>query len=194
MPLHPPKSNAPDDAIWWRFKNQSRVTHLLVALGGFAVWFGVYAYWLDGVAGDLHFAAAESPAAIVARQEAIRVASVACWVWFSLAFMVGKGGPFLNTIIYPVLALVFGPLVTSLAVSGSVPDTLYSSTKSAIHPIFVVDAISLLVLGMFVCLVLVGGFLVVIHFVTGTGEAWAEKHMPEAYHEIELENPEKWED
>lgn len=193
MRVTPPTEDVPDDVIWWRFKRQTALSHLLVVAGGFLVWGLVYLYWLDAVVQVLEFGIAESPEAVVARQQAIRSASTACWVWFSVAFMFGKGGPFLNTTIYPVIAVVFGPIATSLAVWGEVPENLYSLTDSAVHPAYIIDGISFFLPGIIVSGVLVGGFLLASTYITGTIEEWAEKHMPDAYHEIEIENPERWE-
>lgn len=57
----------------------------------------------------------------------MRAASAACWLWFSLAFIVGKGGPFLNTVFYPLGALLFGPYMTALTANGRLPAEMYTA-------------------------------------------------------------------
>lgn len=192
MPSHPPEIDVDDEDVFWvRFADQTRVEHLLVVLGGFAAWFGTYAAWLDLAWGTIQYAGGETASAVAARQEANRVATVACYVWFSLAFMVGRGGPFLNTTLYPMTALVLGPWATGAAIGGRV--TVSITEGSPTSGTLVVDALGMFLPGALVGLALVGGFLLVIYFVTGTGPEWGRRHLPEEWHEIELENPEEWE-
>lgn len=191
MPTHPPEVDAPDDYMWWRFENQTRLGHALVALGGVAVWVGAYALWLDAAWGTSQLMVVETAEAAAARRDAMQVATTACWLWFSLAFIVGKGGPFLNTMIYPIVLIVTGPWVAALVVYGTTPGSI--SGGSPFSGTFVVDVFAIFLPGILLSILLVGGFLFVIYYVTGTGPEWEEKHMPDAWHEVELENPGKWE-
>lgn len=171
-----------DGTLWWRFDDQTWIGHALAAFGGFAVWVGTYAFWLAVMQGGLDLLTAEGTAEIAARHEAMTVATVACYVWFSVAFMLGKGGPFLNLTIYPVVSLAFGPVVTSLVVTGWVAGS-FSTGSTFASPTFVADVVTVLVPGLVVGGSLVAGFLVVIFYVTGTGPEWEDRHMPEAWHE-----------
>ncbi|WP_225335552.1 hypothetical protein [Halomicrobium urmianum] len=191
MPAHPPEVDVPDDVFFWRFKNQTRLGHALVALGGVAVWIAVYTYWLDATWGTPQLMIVETGEAAAARRDAMRMATTACMAWFSLTFMVGKGGPFLNTVTYPIVLIVTGPWAAALVVYGTTPGSI--SGGSPISARFVVDGFAMFLPGALLTIALVGGFLLVIYFVTGTGPAWEEKHMPDAWHDLELENPEKWE-
>ncbi len=185
MPAHPPDVDAPDDTLWWRFRGQSRFGHALVALGGFVVWAAAYAYWLDAAGGGLWLVVAESGEAVVLRREAMQVASAACWLWFGLAFTIGRGGPFLNTAVYPLLAIVLGPFAVSLAVAGQFPGSFTGGPP--VSGTLILDSIAIFLPGALLGTALVGGFLLVSYFVTGTGPAWEEKHMPEAWHEYKAE-------
>lgn len=184
MPAQPPDVEAPEGFFWWRFRGQTRLGHALVALGGFAVWAATYAYWLDA-AGGLWLVVAETAEAAVLRREAMQLASVACWLWFGLAVVIGRGGPFLNTAVYPLVALVLGPFGVSYAVAGQSPGSFTGGPS--VSGTLLLDSIAIFLPGALLGTVLVGGFLLVSYFVTGTGPAWEEKHMPEAWHEYKAE-------
>ena len=183
---HSPETDPADDALWWTFENQTIVGHALVALIGIAVWFGVYAYWLEAIAGNFQFATLGTPEAIQGRRTAWRAATTACYLWFSLAVLVGKGGPFLNTIVYPSIPFLLGPWITALVAFGSLPWGMFSTAPRWTGS-FIADAISIFLPGFLVTLVLVGGFGLFLHF-TGRSEAWTNKHMPEEYHQIEVDD------
>lgn len=88
-------------------------------------------YWLhlSVVGGGVEQAAASGPEALAARRAGIRVASATCWLWFSLAFTVGKGGPILNVSLYPAGALVLGPYLSALAYVGRLPPEMFTAAS-----------------------------------------------------------------
>ena len=166
---HSPETDPLDNVTWWTFKNQTILGHALVVLVGVAVWFGVYTYWLEAVAGNLQFATLGTPEAIDGRRAARGAASTACWLWFSIAFLIGKGGPFLNTFVYPATLLIVGPWITSLTAFGSWPRGSFT-TAPRWTGTYLVDAFSIFLPGFFVTVVVVGGFALLLHF-TGRSEA-----------------------
>ena len=181
-----PETDPLDNVAWWTFENQTIIGHALVALIGIGVWFGVYAYWLEAVAGSFQFATIGTPEAIEARLDARRAASTACWLWFSLAVLVGKGGPFLNTVIYPLVLLMTGPWITAFVAFGSWPQG-GPTTATRWSPAFIADGFSLFLPGFLLMMVVVGGFALLL-YLTGRSEAWTDKHMPEEYHQIEVDD------
>lgn len=182
----PDEKPEPDAVLWWTFRHQTWLGHALVVLGGFAVWMSAYALHLSVVGGDVALAAAGGPDALAARQAGIRAASVACWLWFSLAFTVGKGGPLLDVTLYPTGALLFGPYLTALVVVGRLPSEMYTAAGPT-SALFVADGVGIFLPGVLLSLAVLGAFLGVKTYVLGTHEAWADKHLPEPYHEYRAE-------
>lgn len=183
--LVPDEDVRPEGALWWTFRSQTPVGHALVVLGGLAVWMGTYALHLSVVGGSVELVAAGGPDAVAARRAGMRVASAACWLWFAIAFTVGKGGPMLDVSLYPAGALVFGPYLTALVAVGRLPPELFT-TASPTSAAFVVHGLGVFVPGFTLALAFVGTFLFVIVYVTGTHEEWAERHMPEAWFRMEV--------
>lgn len=178
----PPETDHLDDVVLWRFNDQTRLGHAVAALGGFALWIGTFAIWLEVLHGNVHVVVADRPAGIAARQEAMMVATVACYVWFSVAFMLGKGGPFVNLFVYPIVWSAIGPTVTALTVAGWVSGS-FSTGSTFASPVFILDVVRVFLPGLLVGSALVVGFLVGIFYVTGTGSEWEQRHMPEVWHE-----------
>lgn len=114
----------------------------------------------------------------------MRVAAIACWLWFGLAFVVGKGGPFLNTVLYPAVILVVGPWITSLAVFGTIPGSFLSGT--AYVSAYSASGLSIFLPGLLLGNAVAGGYLIVLYLL-GRSSAWADEHVPEEYHEIEID-------
>lgn len=152
----PPAADVPGNALLWTFENQTIVGHALVVLIGGAVWFGIYLFSLDA-AGSLSLATQGTSEALHARRDAVHLASIACWVWFSGAFIVGKGGPALNIVGYPIILMVTGPIVAALALFGGWPDGVLSEA-SVTSVTFLVDVIYMFMPGFLISLVLVGSF------------------------------------
>ncbi|MFB6236422.1 MAG: hypothetical protein ABEH81_08470 [Halopenitus sp.] len=187
----PDEELEPDDQpLWWTFRNQTVVGHALTVLAGWGVWMAVYWLHLSVVGGGVEQAAAGGPKALAARRAGIRVASAACWLWFSLAFTVGKGGPLLNVSLYPAGALVLGPYLSTLAFVGRLPPEMFTAA-SPTSGTFVVVGLGLFLPGFVLSLGVVGTFLGVITYVTGTQESWADRHMPDAYHEYKAKVEER---
>lgn len=172
----------PDGFVWWTFEEQTVVGHALTVIVGVAVWVGVYCYWLE-TAGNLEFAAIGSDQAIDVRHAAWQAASTACWLWFAVGILVGKGGPFRNGFVYPATLAVVGPWIVSLALFQSTPRGMHT-TAFYMSPQYVADAVSLVVPGMLLTLLVVAVFAWVLGKV-GRREAWERRHMPQAWHDYE---------
>lgn len=175
--------DVPDGVLWWTFTDQTWVGHAVVVVIGAIVWCGTYWFWLDAVAGGAHLLFAEGAAATAARQDAMRAAGTACWLWFSLAFISGKGGPFLNTVIYPTILLVLGPYLTGFATFGRFARGDFSAER-AVSVTFYADVVWIVLHGVAVVVLVIGGFLLVSTFVTGAVNEWADRHLPEEWHEV----------
>lgn len=178
----PEEVQPPGNVLLWTFADQSRVAHAVVFLGGLLVWMGVYLLWLRYVAGDTSVLVKGGPAAIVSRQAGIRAATVACYLWFSGAFMVGRGGPFLNLTLYPAGQIVGGVYLTPLLVFGRLPDRIFT-TAQLFGLKFMRDVILFFFPGFLVGLFVTGGFLTILVYVSDADEAWAERHLPPEYHQ-----------
>lgn len=176
----------PDGALWWTFRRQSRVGHALTVLAGLGIWMATYWLHLSIVGGGVEQAAAGGADARAARRAGVQVASVGCWLWFAVAFVLGKGGPGLNLSLYPIGALVVGPYVSALAFVGRLPPEMFT-TASPVSARFVAVAVAVFAPGFVLSLVVVGGFFLVSVFALGTFEAWSERHMPDDWHEL-MEN------
>lgn len=173
-------AHPPEGPLWWTFKHQTRLGHVLVVLAGLGVWIGMYVVWLEVVGGSFELAAATGAEARAARRGGMRAASVACWLWFSGAFVVGKGGPFLDIGVYPAGALVLGPYLTALAAFGRLPHEMFTAA-SPVSLRFIDLGIGLFVPGFLLSLVVVFGFLGIVTYVTGTHYDWAAKHAREEW-------------
>lgn len=179
----PDQELQPDGVLWWTFRRQSRVGHLIVVLSGLGVWMATYAMQLSMV-GGIGFSAAGGPEAIAARQASIPIATTVCWLWFSLAFMLGKGAPLLNVTLYPLGALLFGPYLTAWAVAGRIPPDMFMTVMPTSGR-FVVLTFMFFAPGFLLSLLVLGVFLGVKTFVTGNIDAWEGKHMPDEWHELQ---------
>lgn len=179
----PDEEIQPEGALWWTFTGQTRIGHVLVVLSGWGLWAAVYVLHLTRVGGSIELLVVGGPEALAARQAAITAATTACWLWFSLATMAGKGGPGLNISLYPLGALLFGPYLTALAIAGRSPPAVFTSADSPVSWTFLVDGLGLFMPGFLLSLVVLGVFLGVKTYVTGTIDAWEAKHMPAEWHE-----------
>lgn len=180
----PDEELQPKGALWWTFKRQTPVGHLLVVLSGLGVWMGTFALHLSLVGGGIELAAAAGPEALEARQAGIPVATAACWLWFSFAIVVGKGGPMLNVTLYPTGALVFGPYLTAMAAVGHLPPEMFT-TASPTSGRFIALGIGFFAPGFLLSVAFLGVFLGVKTYLTGAMDAWAAKHMPDEWHELQ---------
>lgn len=170
-------------ALWWTFRRQSLAGHVLTVLAGVGIWMAAYWMHLTLFGGGVEQVAAAEADARAARRAGARFASVACWLWFAVAFVLGKGGPGLNLSLYPTGALVVGPYASALAFAGRLPPETFT-TASPVSARFVAVTFGLFLPGFVLALVVVGGFFLSSVFVLGTFEAWSERHMPEAWHEL----------
>lgn len=179
----PDEDVTPDGALWWTFERQSRAGHALTVAAGLAVWMAGYWLYLSVGGGGLEQAAAGGPDARAARRVGARVATAACWLWFALAFVAGKGGPGLNLSLYPTGVLVAGPYLSALAFVGRLPPEVFTAAPPT-SVRFVAVVFGVFAPGFALALVVVGGFVLASAFVFDTFEAWSERHMPGAWHDL----------
>lgn len=92
------------------FAGETRRDQALVLLGGALACLVGYVAVALLVAGD------PSPAAGTGRRAASAGASAACWGYYALAFVRGRGGPVLDTFVYPLATV--GVVRTLLRVPG----------------------------------------------------------------------------
>ena len=95
------------------FEGQRWYHHVLLVLGGFAVWTGAYATMMY-VNGWVHLAGVDSPEALAARRTAARWALAVMVGYLMLFWLRGYGGFALSWMLYPAL------------ISGMIPDWIYA--------------------------------------------------------------------
>lgn len=169
---------------WWSFTDQTIIGHTATVLGGIGAFAAVYLLWLEMIAGDLSLLVASHPNAVTVRVNGMRAATVACYIWFSVAFMFGKGGPFRNFWLYPLLAIITGNnLLPGILFGDYLVDTFGPSGVPILNPDFTVNVMSFFLPGLLVGVVLTLGYIAVLTFVFGSQEEWVNRHMPEEYRE-----------
>ena len=90
------------------FKGQRWYHHLLLVVGGIAIWIGAYALIMDAM-GWTALASLDSAEAIRARRWAAAGAATTLGVFFTLALFRTYGGLGLSAFWYPILIFVFMP-------------------------------------------------------------------------------------
>lgn len=124
-------------------------------------------------------------AAFTARQDALRIATLACYAWFSIAFMVGKGGPLLNFWLYPVIGVFVALVAVPLALSGQLPTGMLGPGWTFADPRLVWAVVSFFVPGLLFGVGVTGAFLIVLTCVFEADDEWAARHMPPEWHELQ---------
>ncbi len=127
------------------FVGQRRLDHaLVIGAGLLAFWAGYFGAAVAFFGGTAALAPGTEVAG--ARRWAGVVGAMACWGWFSLAFVLAKGGPVLNATLYPVLTAGLAPIVGRWLVFGPAPGELRTGLLDfSLSPL--VDALLILLFG-----------------------------------------------
>jgi hypothetical protein len=183
---------SPDDLPWhrnplfWSFTDQTLLGHVATVVVGIGVFCANYALWSQWIVGDLSVVVASGSDASSARLVGLRIATIVSYVWFSIAFMIGKGGPLRNYWLYPLVSLLTGMYLLPLALFGRVPsDPLGTGAVTFLDVEFVFAVVGVFVPGFGVGLVFGFGFLGVVTYVLDREDEWAAKHLPPEYRRFE---------
>ncbi|QLG61077.1 hypothetical protein [Halorarum salinum] len=194
-------SQSPDELPWhrgpafWSFTDQTVIGHAATVVIGIGVFSAVYTLWLQLVAVDLTLLVSSHPGAASVRLAGLRAATIACYVWFSIAFMLGKGGPLRNYWLYPLVSLLTGVYLLPFALFQRVPaDPLGADSVTFADAGLIVAVISVFGPGFLLGLGFTFGFIVVLTYVLETEDEWVDQHLPSEYRLFERAAPEETND
>lgn len=190
--------SSPDDLPWhrnpafWSFTDQTVIGHAVTVVVGIGVLSAVYALWLQIVAGDLSLLVSSRPGAVSARIAGLRAATIACYVWFSAAFMLAKGGPARNYWLYPLVSLMTGLYLLPVVLFGRVPaNPLGTDSFTFADAELIVAVISFFAPGFLLGVGLAFGFIAVLTYVVEAEDEWIDRHLPPEYRIFERAAHEK---
>lgn len=167
------------------FADQSPIEHGFTVVGGVLVCAGVYFVSLDLLMGGIDVAISEAHEATALRRRSAAIAGVACFAYFSIAFIFTRGGPLLSFFFYPSLSIVFGlPLMTWL-LFGQSPQNLHTDGSFLFSPTFVRDGIWMGTPGIVTAFLIVGLWMLWID--NDALEEWAETNLTEGFKEEFIE-------
>jgi hypothetical protein len=170
-----------------RFANQSPIEHAFTVVGGGLVCVGVYFASLDLLMGGIELAVSEAYEATALRRQATTIAGIACFAYFSTAFIYARGGPLLSFIFYPAVFLTLGiPLLTSI-VFGTRPENLITHGSFFLSPSFVRDTVAMATPGILTAFLIVG--LWMLWTDNETLREWAETNLTEGFKQEFIEEP-----
>lgn len=164
------------------FAGQSRTAHALVLVGGAVACVVGYA----GAAAAFFGLAALGHGEPVAPQRVAGVfASLACWGFYAVAFIRGRGGPVTDVLAYPLATVALVPFAFRWAVFGPAWDSLADRVGFVLlRPSLFVDAAALVLPGI----VLTVGVLTAWASLLGEEdvERWQREHLSEPFREAFL--------
>lgn len=167
------------------FANQSSIEHALTVVGGVLVCAGVYFASLDFLMGGVEIAVSEAYEATALRRRSAMTAGVACFAYFSIAFIFARGGPLLSFIFYPATVVTFGlPLITGI-VFGFRPEDLFTHGSFIYSPTFTRDAIAMATPGIVTALLIIG--LWMLWTDNDALQEWADTNLTEGFREEFIE-------
>ncbi len=167
------------------FADQSRIEHALTVIGGVIVCTGVYFASLDFLMGGVELAVSETYEATLLRRRSLTIAGVACFAYFSFAFIFARGGPLLSFLFYPAVLLSFGmPFVTWLSF-GKVPNNLHTHGSFLLSPTFIRDGLWMGTPGIVTAFLIIGCWMLLTD--NDVLEEWAETHLTEGFKEEFIE-------
>lgn len=168
------------------FARQTRIEHALTFLGGVAVFAIAYLGTLELLLGGIEVAVSNDPEATALRRRAMAIGSVACWTYFTVAFVAARGGPLLNLVIYPGILVSAGPTILHYAVFNSNPRRTFTNSLYVYSPTFTRDALTIIVPGAAAC-ALILAIWAFLWLEPGEGWEWAERNLTEEFKEEFIE-------
>ena len=109
------------------FEGQRWYHHVLLVVGGFAVWTGAYAAAMY-LTGSIELATVDSAEALAARQQGARVAHAITMTYFMLLWLRGYGGFIISWMWYPILIFALRP-EWAYALGGSLSGRAATTTS-----------------------------------------------------------------
>ena len=167
------------------FADQSPIEHALTIVGGVLVCAGIYFGSLDFLMGGVEVAVSEAYEATALRRRSAAIAGIACFAYFSVAFIFARGGPLLSFAFYPIFIITFGlPVVTGI-VFGSRPDNFFTHGSFVYSPTFTRDAILMATPGIVTAFLIIGCWMLL----TDNDDLWewAETNLTEGFKEEFIE-------
>ncbi|GAB6879934.1 hypothetical protein JCM17823_22080 [Halorubrum gandharaense] len=165
------------------FANQSRAEHAAVAVGG------VLACLVGYVGGAVllyDLSALDHGAPAGPRRVATVFASLACWGYYTLAFIRGKGGPVTNVLAYPFLTVTLVPFLLRWTVFGPNWEGARSRVGFFLPDLgMAVDAALAVVPGLTLCVTLITIWASVLG--AEGARKWQEKYLSPAFREAFVE-------
>ena len=167
------------------FVNQSPFKHGLTVVGGVLICAGVYFASLDLLMGGVEVAVSEAYEATALRRQSATIAGIACFAYFSVAFIFARGGPLLSFFVYPSVSVIYGiPFVTWLFF-GATPRNIHTHGSFLISPTFVRDGIWMGTPGIVTAILIVGLWMLL----TDNDDLWewADVNLTEGFKEEFIE-------
>jgi len=159
------------------FAGQSRTEHALVLAGGaLACLIG----YVGATAAFFGLAALGHGEPVGPQRVAGAFASLACWGFYALAFVRGKGGPVTNTVAYPIATVAVVPFAFRWTAFGPAWDALADRVGFfLLRPTLFVEAAVLVVPGLVLC----AGVLTAWASLLGEEAvaAWQREHLSESF-------------
>lgn len=161
------------------FANQSRAEHAAVVVGGVLACLVGY---VGGAVLLFSLGALDHGAPAGPRRAATVLASLACWGYYTAAFIRGKGGPLTSVLAYPFLTMSAVPFLFRWAVFGPDWDAVRSRIGFFLFNLdMIVDAVLTVVPGLAFSVTLITIWASVLG-AEGARE-WQEKHLSMEFRE-----------
>jgi hypothetical protein len=169
------------------FADQSPVEHAFTVVGGVIVCAGVYFASLDLLMGGIELAVSEAHEATAPRRRAVTIAGIACFAYFSVAFIFARGGPLLSFAFYPLFTFSFAPSFMTWLFFGSSPRNLHTHGSFLLSPVFVRDGVAMATPDIATAFLIVG--LWMLWTDNDVLWEWAETNLTEEFKEEFIEEP-----
>lgn len=167
------------------FADQSPVEHAFTVVGGVIVCTGVYFASLDLLMGGIELAVSEAHEATALRRRSATIAGIACFAYFSVAFIFARGGPLLSFVFYPAVFLTLGlPIITGLAF-GTRPANLLTHGSFFLSSSFARDTAAMATPGIATAFLIVGCWMLWTD--NDALQEWADANLTEGFKEEFIE-------
>lgn len=167
------------------FADQSSFEHGLTVVGGVLVCAGAYFVSLGLLMGGVEVAVSEAYEATALRRQSATIAGIACFAYFSIAFIFARGGPLLSFFFYPSLSLIYGIPFATWLIFGNTPKNIHTHRSFLFSPTFVKDGVWMGTPGIFTAFLIVGLWMLL----TDNDELrrWADTNLTEGFKEEFIE-------
>ena len=167
------------------FADQSPIEHGLTVVGGMLVCAGVYFMSLDLLMGGVEVAVSEAYEATALRRRSAAIAGVACFTYFSVAFIFARGGPLLSFAFYPLFIVIYSIPYSTFVLFEEVPGSLHTYGSFFLSPTFIRDTVVMVLPGIFTAFLIVGLWMLLTD--TDDLQEWADTNLTEGLKEEFIE-------